>query len=122
VDHELLQTPLLAFKSRSLQWLAASMKKPSAQTLGTTEIVMLVSGLRDTYDRRFLKQEDLTGLKTELNISVLTPLPLSMASGNELSNIFHHQRFHRIGMYRRRDSDGSGVGTVKGPAALLVVG
>jgi hypothetical protein len=105
-----------------LLWLDSGVKKPSAQTLGMNEIVKFLSGLRDTHDHRFLKQEDLTGPKAKLNTSVLTHLPLGMTSGNELSDIFHHQRFHRIGVDLRRDCSTSGVGTVKDPVALPVVG
>jgi hypothetical protein len=82
----------------------------------------LLSGLRDTHDRRFLKEEDLAGPATQLNASVLTHLPLCVASGNESADLFHHQRFHRIGMDGRCNCNASCVGTIKAPATLLVVG
>ena len=82
----------------------------------------LLSGLRDTHDRRFLKEESLTGPTAEPNTSILTHFPLCMASGNELADIFHHQRFHWIDMDGRCNCDASGVGTIEAPAALVIVG
>ena len=40
-------------------------------------------------------------------------LRLCVASGNELADIFHHQRFHWIGIDLGRDCNASDVGTVK---------
>jgi hypothetical protein len=86
------------------------------------EIAEPFSGLRDAQDHCFPKKEDLAGPATELNTSVLTRLPLGVAGGNELADVFHHQRFHRIGMDGRCDCNASWIGTIKAPATLLVVG
>jgi hypothetical protein len=119
VNHGPSQTPLLAFKSRSFRWLGRH-KNPNDWTLGTNQIVALLSDLPDTHDHRFLKKEDLAGPTTELNTSILTQVPLCVAGGNELADVFHHQRFHRIGKDRRCDCNTSCVGTIKAPATLVV--